>query len=68
MDMEGNPDFVGLLRRLAEAKIKMVVIDGATMTLRADNYTTLDLDICFERSPENTSGCVERLRRIALRF
>ncbi|MBM4424100.1 MAG: hypothetical protein FJ030_12025 [Chloroflexi bacterium] len=50
--MEDQPDFVALLRLLAEARVKMVVIGGVAMTLRAGSYTTLDLDICFDRSPE----------------
>ncbi len=57
--METQLDFVGLLRLLANARVKMVVIGGVAMTLRAGNYTTLDLDVCFERSEEN----IERLCR-----
>jgi hypothetical protein len=46
-------DFISLLRILVNARVKLVVIGGVAMTLRASAATTLDLDICFERSPEN---------------
>jgi hypothetical protein len=31
----------------------MVVIGGVAMTLRGADYVTLDLDLCFDRSPDN---------------
>jgi hypothetical protein len=57
--MTDKPDFEKLLQVLASNKVEMVVIGGVAMSLRASDYVTLDLDICFKRTPEN----VERLCR-----
>lgn len=55
--MSDTPQFENLLRLLAEQPVHMVVVGGVAMNLRAADYMTLDLDICFEKTPEN----IERL-------
>lgn len=57
--MNDKPDFESLLRLLAERGVRLVIVGGVAMNLRAADYATLDLDICFERSPGN----IERLCR-----
>lgn len=42
-----------LLRRLREGQVRFVVIGGVAMTLRGSSRTTLDVDICYAREPEN---------------
>lgn len=51
--MTENLDFITLIRILVKAQVKIVVIGGVAITLRAGYTGTLDLDLCFERSPEN---------------
>lgn len=58
--MSDKPDFEGLLRLLAEGGVKMVVVGAVAMNLRAADYVTFDLDIVYERSPEN----IEKLCRL----
>ena len=55
--MNDTPKFENLLRLLAEKQVKMVVVGGVAMNLRAADSMTLDLDICFEKTPDN----IERL-------
>lgn len=51
--MTENLDFITLLRILVDAQVRMVVIGGVAITLRTGYTSTIDLDICFERSLEN---------------
>lgn len=50
-------DFPELLRRLTNASVEFVVIGGLAVISHGHARATLDLDICYARSPEN----VERL-------
>jgi hypothetical protein len=45
------------MRLLAQHQVSMVVIGGVAMIVRSADYLTFDLDICYDRSPEN----IERL-------
>lgn len=47
-----------ILARLHDAGVRFVVIGGVAMTLRGSSRTTVDVDICYARDPEN-------LRRLA---
>lgn len=47
-----------LLARLHDGGVRFVIIGGVAMTLRGSTRTTLDVDICHARDPEN-------LRRLA---
>jgi hypothetical protein len=48
-----------ILERLRAEGVAFVIIGGVAMVLRGSSRTTIDLDICYERSPEN----LERLAR-----
>lgn len=52
-------DFAALLRRLVEANVEFVVIGGLAVLTHGHVRATLDLDICYARTPEN----LERLER-----
>ena len=52
-------EFKNLLRLLVDGQVKMVVIGAVAIVLRGVDYSTFDVDICYDRSPEN----VERLCR-----
>lgn len=52
-------DFPALLGALANSKVKFIVIGGAAATAHGSTRLTLDLDVVYERSPEN----IERLAR-----
>jgi hypothetical protein len=54
------PDPVEILRRLAAARVELVVVGMAAGVLRGAPVTTVDLDIVHGRSPEN----VARLLRV----
>jgi predicted nucleotidyltransferase len=45
--------FRELLRRLADAKVEFVVIGGVAVITHGHTRATLDLDICYARTPEN---------------
>jgi len=57
--METQPRYVELLKILVNADVNMVVVGGVAMVLHAYDGFTYDVDICFERTPENA----ERLCR-----
>jgi hypothetical protein len=54
------PDPVEILRRLATARVELIVVGMAAGVLRGAPVTTIDLDIVHQRSPEN----VERLLQV----
>ncbi|MEK7807623.1 MAG: hypothetical protein AAB571_01005 [Chloroflexota bacterium] len=57
--MDTQPRYTELLKLLANANVNMVVVGGVAMVLRASDAYTYDVDICFERTPQNA----ERLCR-----
>ena len=50
-------NFQRLIALLAEARVEFVVIGGLAATVHGSAYVTQDVDICYNRSPEN----IERL-------
>lgn len=52
-------DFAALLRRLALADVEFVVIGGLAVLTHGHVRATLDLDVCYARTPEN----LKRLER-----
>lgn len=46
-------NFAALLRRLTEAQVEFVVIGGLAVLTHGHVRATIDLDICYARSPEN---------------
>lgn len=53
-----------MLRVLRDAGVKFVVIGGVAMYARGSSRLTRDLDVCYERSPQN----IERLARTLLPY
>lgn len=51
------------VRALARAGVQFVLVGGLAMTLRGSAAVTTDVDIVYERSPENMKRLVEALAR-----
>ena len=54
-------DLVGLLRTLSNAEVAYVIVGGVAANLHGALRTTLDLDVVYERSPENIARLVNAL-------
>ena len=54
-------DFEATLKILSERGVNFVVIGGYAATLHGSAYLTRDLDICYERTPENMERLVRAL-------
>lgn len=55
-------NFEATLKALSDRGVNFVVIDGYAATLHGSAYLTRDLDICYERTPENIERLVSALR------
>ena len=55
-------NFEATLKALSECGVNFVVIGGYAATLHGSAYLTRDLDICYERTPENMKRLVSALR------
>ena len=55
-------NFEATLKLLAGSGITFVVVGGYAATLHGSAYLTRDLDICYERTPENMERLVSALR------
>ena len=55
-------NFEATLKLLAGAGVNFVVVGGYAATLHGSAYLTRDLDICYERTPENMQRLVSALR------
>jgi predicted nucleotidyltransferase len=55
-------DFEATLKALSDRGVNFVVIGGYAATLHGSAYLTRDLDICYERTPENIQRLVSALR------
>ncbi|NUL83514.1 MAG: hypothetical protein HUU60_12450 [Armatimonadetes bacterium] len=54
--------FAEVLRRFSEAQVDFVVIGGVAAVAHGAATVTYDLDIVYERSPENLGRMVEAMR------
>jgi len=54
-------DYQGLISLLARAEVKFIVIGGAAATAHGSSRLTEDLDIVYERSPDNIRKLVKAL-------
>jgi hypothetical protein len=54
-------NFEATLKALSECGVNFVVIGGYAATLHGSAYLTRDLDICYERTPENMEQLVTAL-------
>jgi len=50
-----------LIVRLAQGQVEFVVVGGVSAILQGAEYTTLDLDICYRRTPENITRLAQAL-------
>jgi hypothetical protein len=57
-------DPIGALRTLTDRGVSFVVIGGVAGATHGSPSVTQDLDICYERSPENLAHLAEALRSI----
>lgn len=57
-------DFAALLRRLAAEQVEHVVIGGLAVLVHGHVRATVDLDICYARTPENIERIVRALSPI----
>jgi hypothetical protein len=55
-------NFEATLKALSDRGVNFVVIGGYAATLHGSAYLTRDLDICYERTPENIERMVSALR------
>ena len=58
-------NFEATLKALSECGVNFVVIGGYAATLHGSAYLTRDLDICYERTPENMERLVSALRPLS---
>lgn len=50
-----------VLKALAKARVNFVVIGGFAIVAQGSGLVTRDLDICYERTPENLTNLVAAL-------
>lgn len=60
--------FEKLLRKLTEANIQFVMIGGLAAVAHGSASVTNDLDICYERTPDNISRLVKLLHSLTARL
>lgn len=53
--------FQDLLKALADCGVEFLVIGGVAIAAHGSAYQTRDLDICYQRSPENCDRLVKAL-------
>jgi hypothetical protein len=64
----GKFDPVGALRLLDEHGVRFVVIGGVASALHGSPSITQDLDICYERSPDNLERLASALKSVNARL
>jgi hypothetical protein len=60
--MTKKTDFRTAFAALTGANVQFVIIGGVALTLYGGTRVTFDLDVCYERSPENLRRLAEALR------
>lgn len=60
-------DFLGQLRALVDHGVRFVVVGGVASVAHGSPSVTRDLDICYERSPENLDRLATALRSLGAR-
>jgi predicted nucleotidyltransferase len=56
--------FEELLKRLVAADIRFVLVGGLAAVAHGSAYVTIDLDICYQRSPDNIKRLVSLLNKL----
>jgi len=54
-------DFPGVLRALADAGVRFIIVGGAAATAHGSARLTQDIDLVYDRSPENLRRLVQAL-------
>lgn len=57
-----------VLKRLVEEKIKFILVGGLAAVFYGSSYQTNDLDICYQRKPENIKKIVKFLRSVGAKL
>lgn len=57
-------NFAALVQRLVQAQVEFVIIGGIAVLVHGHVRATLDLDVCYARSPENLARLVQALAPI----
>ena len=60
---ESEPDFEPILKALAAANVRFVVIGGVAMTAHGSSHVTKDIDVGFSRERSNIAAIYEALRQ-----
>ncbi len=63
-----SPRFLGLLRVLLHHGVAFLVVGGVAAQLEGAPVLTLDLDILYDRSPENLERLLAALRELKARY
>jgi len=50
-----------IIKRLLEENVEFVIVGGLSAILQGAEYSTLDLDLCYRRTPENIGRLVKAL-------
>ena len=61
-------DFAEFFRRLSDEHVEFVVIGGLAVISHGHVRATIDLDICYARTPENLERLVRALRDLRPRL
>lgn len=59
-----KPDFLNILRTLAEYKIDFIVVGGICAVLHGAPISTFDLDVVHSRNPENIERLAGALKKL----
>jgi len=54
-------DFPGVLRALTDAGVRFIIVGGAAATAHGSARLTQDIDLVYDRSPENLRRLVQAL-------
>jgi predicted nucleotidyltransferase len=54
-------DFRALIEALTDKRVDFVIVGGIALVLQGAPRTTIDLDICYARTPENLSRLADSL-------
>jgi len=53
---DSPPDFRLVLERLNSERVRFVLVGGLAMVAHGSSHVTRDIDICYEREPENLAA------------
>ena len=68
MDESRSHRFLGLIRALLRHQVDFIVVGGVAALLEGAPIVTLDLDVLFDRAPENLTRLLAVLQEIHARY